>query len=127
MPVHLFELDAHPNQIAVSMTDSFVTDGAFFLDFGRPLEVSLRFLGVPPRFGVINKWAGLAIALLVPIIHQSQAQGGFVIGVHISDPCFATLRALWKTHSTSVRHSPTVKAEGCKIVADFAKQFPEQC
>lgn len=52
MTVNIFKIDKYPNRIAVSKIDSYVEGGAFFLDFGRQLIVSLRFFGVPPRLGV---------------------------------------------------------------------------
>lgn len=120
MTVNLFELDSHPNQIAVSKIDSFVVDGTFFLDFSRPIEIRWWF-------GVPNRWFGFAVGLLVPVIHQGEEQGGYVIGVHRSDPRFANLRALWKAHYPSRKTPPATVADGVKISADFATQFPNDC
>jgi hypothetical protein len=120
MTLQFFELVTHPNQIAVSKIGSVAENGAFFLDFSRPIEI-LRWFVVP------NRWFGLAIALFVPVIHQGQKQGEFVIGVHRSEPQFADLRALWKTHYPSSRTLPTTEADGFQIIADFAAQFPEDC
>jgi len=117
MTVHLFELDNHPNQIAVSKIDSFVVDGAFFLDFSRPIKVR-RWFGVP------NHWFGFTVGLLVPVIHQGEQHGEYVIGVHRSDPRFADLRVLWKAHYPLSKTPPTIVADGIKIITDFATQFP---
>jgi hypothetical protein len=118
MTLRLFELPEHPHQIAASKTDSFVSDGAFFLDFSRQLE-HLRW------FGLHNRWLGLTVGLFVPVVHQGQDTGELVIGVQRTDPCFAQLRALWKAHYPSRRPPPTTAAEGFKVVVDFAAQFPE--
>ncbi len=112
MTLRLFQFDAHPNEVAVTKVDSFVTDGVFFLDFSRPLEVQRR------RFG-------LADALFIPVVHLGEHKGGFVIGVHRSDPSFPQLRALWKERHPSQRSPPTTVADGLKIIADFATQFPD--
>jgi hypothetical protein len=117
MAFRLFELPDYPNQIAISEIDSFIPGGAFFLDFSRPLE-HRRWLGVP------NRWVGSPVAIFVPVVHEGERNGGYVLGVHRSDPYFAQLRALWKNHYPSKRTSPSTVAEGTKIVADFATQFP---
>jgi hypothetical protein len=118
MSLQLFQLDGNPNEIAVTKVDSFVTDGAFFLDFSRRME-RLRW------FGVLNGWVGLTVALVVPVIHQTEHDGGFVIGVHRSDPYFAQLPALWKARYPSKRIAGTTVADSFKVVTDFAKHFPD--
>lgn len=118
MALQLIKLDAYPHETAVTKVGSLVTNGAFFLDFSRPLE-HRRW------FGVHNRWFGLTVALLVPVVHQREHIGGFVIGVHRGDPYFADLRALWKAHYPSKSTLPTTVADGLKIIADFATQFPD--
>jgi len=120
MTVHLRELENHPNQIAVSKIDSFVVDGAFFLDFSRPIEI-YRWFGVP------NRWFGFAVGLFVPVIHQGEQVGGFAISIHRSDPHFADVLALWKAHYPSRNTPPATVADGMTIVADFGRQFPNDC
>lgn len=117
MTLHLFEFPEYPSQVAASKTDSFVTDGVFFLDFSRPLEY-LRW------FGVQNRWLGFTVGLFVPVVHQGERSGNYVIGVHRNDPYFAELRTLWKARYPSVRIPPTTEADGLKIIADFVTQFP---
>jgi hypothetical protein len=119
MALNLFELPEYPNQVAVSKIESFVTDGAFFLDFSRPLE-QIRW------FGVKNRWFGITIGLLVPVVHQCERSGGFVIGAHRGDPYFSELRALWKTRYPSEKIPPSKEADGLKLIADFATQFPSE-
>ena len=113
MPIRLFTLDGHPNRIAASDVDSSVSDGAFFLDFSRPLE-SRRKLGV-------------TLGLFMPVIHEGESNGGYVVGVERRDPRFKELQALWKAHYPSIQPSPAAASDGLKIVADFATQFPAHC
>ncbi|MDE2463250.1 MAG: hypothetical protein KGO02_06015 [Alphaproteobacteria bacterium] len=118
--MQLFELDDHPNQIAVSKTDSLVVDGVFFFDFSRPIEVH-RWLGT------LNRWLGFVVGMRVPVSHQGEQRGSLAIGIHRSDPRFADVRALWKAHYPSRKAPPTTVADGIKIIVDFAKQFPNDC
>ena len=121
MTVRLFELENHPTRIAVSKTDEFVADGTFFLDFTRPIEVTVRCCGW------LNDRFGIPVGLAVPVVHQGEKDGGSVIGVHSSEPYFKRIRALWKARYPSIRATPTTTADGFKIIADFATQFPNDC
>ena len=107
-----------PNGIAVTKFDSVVIDGAFLLDFSRSLQ-HVRWLGV------LNRWLGFTVGVFVPVVHQGEEAGRFVIGVERSDPHFADLSALWRLHYPSKRSPPTSVADGLKVIADFHKQFPE--
>jgi len=118
MALQLIKLHAYPNQTAVTKVGSIVADGAFFLDFSRPLE-HLR------SFGIQNRWLGVAVGLFVPVVHQGEHTGRYVIGVHRSDPYFTDLRGFWKAHYPSKRTPLTTEADGLKIIADFATQFPD--
>ena len=117
MTVNLFELDSHPNRVAVSKIDSFVVDGTFFLDFSRPIEVGRWFI-------VPNRWVGFGVSLLVPVVLQGEEHGGYVIGTDRTDPLFDNLRVLWKAHYPLREIPPSGMADGLKIIADFATQFP---
>ena len=97
---------------------SVIADGTFFLDFSRPLK-RIRW------FVVRNEWFGVTVGLLVPIVHERERTGGYVIGVSLSDPYFTDLQALWKANFPSQRKHPGKKADNLRIVADFAAQFPE--
>ncbi len=119
MAIQLFELPTYPKHIAVSEIGRLVTDGAFFLDFSRPIKVQRWFI-------VRNRWIGFAVGLLVPVIHQGQEVGEYVIGVDRSDTYFADLRALWKVRYPSKRIPPTTVADGLEIIGDFSRQFPRQ-
>lgn len=119
MPTQLFQFETHPNDIAVTKTE-FVSGGMFFLDFSRPLE-RLRW------FGVLNYWVGFTAALSVPVVHEGEHSGGYVIGIHRSDPYFKDVLTLWKARYPSKRSNPEPEADGLKIVTDFAAQFPGDC
>jgi hypothetical protein len=118
MATGLIKLHPFPNEIAVTKTGVVVTDGAFLLDFSRPLQ-HVRWLGV------VNRWLGFTVGVFVPVVHQGEEVGSFVIGVERSDPSFADLLTLWRSRYPSKRTKPTNVADGLKVVADFEKQFPE--
>lgn len=122
MPINLFVLNAYPDRIAVSMTASTIEaltpESTFFLDFSRPIIVHRWF-------GVRNNWIGIAGVVTVPVIHQGEENGGYVVTVGRSDPYFNDLRKLWKARYPSKVQPPTHKATGLQIVADFAIHFPD--
>jgi hypothetical protein len=117
--IHLFKLPTYPQQIAASEIGRVATDSAFFLDFSRPIEIQRWLI-------VRNRWIGCAVGLLVPVIHQGQEAGDYVIGVHRSDTYFADLRVLWKTRYPAKPRLPTAVADALEIIGDFGRQFPSQ-
>jgi hypothetical protein len=119
MTLQLFELPQHPGRVAASEVGAVVPNGAFFLDFSRPLETQ-RWLGIR------NRWIGLPIALFVPVVHEGEAEGGYVVGVDRSSPYFGQLRALWRERYPLANASPPVAVDNLQIVGDFANQFPSQ-
>jgi hypothetical protein len=86
--------------------------GVFFVDFTRPLKVM--------------RWLGFPYGLRVPVVHEGELQGSYVIHIRRRDPCFAQTLALWKEHSLSKPSPPSVVADVSKIKADFRKQFPDE-
>ena len=94
MAVKLFSLDEFPDRIGVSKSEQYIEGGVFFLDFSRRLKIIREFFGREFPFGVAN-------GLLVPVVHQGESHGGFVISVHNSDPVFKVVRQLWKRHYPS--------------------------
>ena len=118
MAVKLFSLDEFPDRVAVSKSEQYVEGGVFFLDFSRSLEVIRVLFGRKLPFGV-------ATGLLVPVVHQGEIDGGYVISVHNSDPAFKVVRQLWKRHYPMPPATPSETADALKIVADFATQFSE--
>jgi hypothetical protein len=89
MALHLSELPDHPGQIAATKIGVFIPEGVFFLDFSRPLEPIWK-----P--GLLIRWFHSPIGGLVPVVHQGERTGEYVIGIHRGDPCYAQLHALWK-------------------------------
>jgi hypothetical protein len=119
MAVQLFEHPDHPNRVALSETGMVAPEGMFFLDFSRPLEY--RYC-----YGIKNPWLGLGLpfGLLVPIIHQGQEEGGFIVPVFRGEPEFAEIRRLWKLYYPAQKIPPTTQVDGLRIIGDFANQFP---
>ena len=120
MPITLVAFDNPPSRFAVTKVGATVSDGRFFLDFTRKLEV-IRW------FGIRNRCIGPAVGLLVPVIHEAQGSGGYVISVNVGDPYFQDLRKLWQARFPSSSLTVTNEADGLKIIGDFATQFPEDC
>lgn len=121
MTLLLYTPSGHPDQIGVSKIDPPEKEGAFFLDFSRPLRITRRY------FGITNSWIGRAVDLWVPVVHHGEQKGGYQTFVYRSDPCFKRLRALWKVRFPSAKPVPNVAAAGFKIMRDFAAQFPDSC
>lgn len=120
MPITLIAFDDTPTRLAATKVGVVLPNGRYFLDFTRKLQV-IRW------FGVRNRYIGPAVALFVPVVHESEKSGGYMIGVHAGDPYFKDLRKLWKTHFPSRAVEIAEEADGLKIIADFARQFPEDC
>ncbi|BAN34286.1 hypothetical protein SCD_n00437 [Sulfuricella denitrificans skB26] len=120
MPLTLIAFDNSSSRFAVTKVGATVPDGRFFLDFTRKLEV-IRW------FGIRNRYIGPAVDLLVPVIHEAEKLGGYVIGVNVGDPYFQDLRKLWEARFPSSLATVPQEADGLKIIADFATQFPEDC
>lgn len=117
MPLLLLQLGAHPDEIAATQREDCLDGGAFFLDFSRPLG-RLRWCGA------WNRWLGLTMSLLVPVVHQGEHPGRRVIAVDRGDPYFAELQRLWKARHPAARPEPAVRVDAARIDADFAAQFP---
>jgi hypothetical protein len=117
MPLLLLQLGAHPTEIAATKLESCIEDGAFFLDFSRPLG-KLRWLGV------WNTRVGVNISLLVPVIHQAEATGSRSIAVDRGDPYFRELQRLWTERFPSRRPLAVSAASEAEIASNFATQFP---
>jgi precorrin-6B methylase 1 len=117
MPLLLLQLGAHPTEIAATKLESCIEDGAFFLDFSRPLG-KLRWLGA------WNTRLGFTMSLLVPIIHQAESTGRRSIAVDRGDPYFRELQRLWKERFPSERPPAVSAAPEPEIAGHFATQFP---
>lgn len=118
MSLLLLQLAAHPAEIAATKLEHCLPDGAFFLDFSRPLGRQ-RFCGV------WNRWIGTTMALVVPVIHMGEASGRHLIEVDRVDPYFKELQRLWLGRYPLTRPEPQRRVDRLRIEADFAAQFPD--
>ena len=120
MPITLVAFNDPPTRFAITKVGATVPDKPQSSDAERK-KIVIRW------FGLRNRYVGPAVALLVPLIHEAEVSGGYVIGVTAGDPYFQDLRNLWKmrfsAHPVMVPH----EADGLKIIGDFARQFPEDC
>ena len=117
MPLSLIAFENPPRRFAATKIDATVPNGRFFLDFTRKLEV-IRW------FGVRNRYLGLAVGLLVPVVHEGEKFGGFVFSLNAGELYFMDIRQLWKIHFPSKPEVVCQEADGLKIIVDFATQFP---
>ena len=111
MAVRLFKLEQHPRRIAISGTETFVVGGAFFLDFTRPL-VLRRYLGVGPVSG-----------MFVPVIHEGEREGTYLVDVGKDNAYFADIQELWRQRFPSTAAPPEHFHRRQDILAHFAAQF----
>lgn len=120
MSFQLFKHSDRPDEYAASKTGASIAGSIFFLDFSRRLEVSRWLL-------FRNRWVGFAVGLLIPVIHEADKEGGYVVSLHRSEPYFNDVRALWKKWHPSSRRTPISEQDGLKVIGDFANNFPEDC
>ena len=120
MTLSLFGFHDRPHDFAITKSGATLSECPFLLDFKRPLE-RIRWLGM------INRWAGLTTGLLVPVVHQGQDNGEYVICVRRGEPYFEDITRLWHEHYMATRSGRSDKADGLQIVADFGRHFPEDC
>src|SRR5215467_4491273 len=92
----LFGFCDRPHDFAATKVGANLEECVFLLDFARPLE-RIRWLGVT------NRWLGVTVALLVPVVHQGQGKSEFVIRVHRGQPYFSGIPKLWRYHSGATR------------------------
>lgn len=111
MTPRLFKIDAHPRRIAICASESFITGGAFFLDFSRPL-ISRRYLGVGPVAGIF-----------VPVIHEGEREGTFLVDVARDNAYFEDIQELWRQRFPSTPPPPEYFHRKQDILAHFAAQF----
>ncbi len=118
MSFELFKHSERPDEFAVSKTGTWVSGSIFYLDFSRPLEVRRWF-------GIHNRRFGFAVGLLVPVIHEADSEGGYVVSLKVGEPYFEDVRKLWRQWYPRERRQPNREFDGLKIIADFAQNFPE--
>lgn len=120
MALTLYGFHDRPHDVAATKIGAAIEDCAFLLDFSRPLE-RVRWLGVK------NRWVGLTLGLLVPVVHHGEDKGGYVIGVERGQPYFVDISKLWKEHRGMPRTIKSEKIDGLRVIADFGTHFPEDC
>jgi len=120
MALTLYGFRDRPHDFAVTKADTVLEDCAFLLDFTRRLE-RVRWLGVT------NRWLGITVGLLVPVVHQGEENGGYVIGVARGQPYFEDIPKLWRKHYGQRRSIRSEPIDGLQIIADFGKHFPADC
>lgn len=107
----LFRHEKYPKRIGICASDTFVVGGAFFLDFSRPLIVR-RYLGVGPVAGIF-----------VPVIHEGEREGTYVVDVGRDNAYFEDIQELWKQRYPSKAPPPEYFHRKQDILAHFAAQF----
>jgi len=120
MSLTIYGIHNYPHDFAVTKVDAPLNECAFLLDFSRKLE------GVRWLFRR-NKWIGVSVGLIVPVVHLGERHGGFVIGVSRGEPYFSDIPKLWKQHSGTSGSRVIQKVDGLEIVADFGRHFPSDC
>ena len=120
MALTLFGFHDRPHDFAVTKARASLEDCVFLLDFLRPVE-RIRWLGIT------NRWLGLTVNLLVPVVHKGQDKGEFVIGLHRGQPYFEDIPKLWRQHYGTTRTIKSEPIDGLEVIADFGRHFPEDC
>lgn len=120
MSLTLYGFHDRPNDFAVTKVGAVLEDCEFLLDFTRPLE-KIHW------FGIRNRWFGSTVGLLVPVVHQGEDKGGYVIGLSRGELYFIDIPKIWQKHSGSYRSIKSQPVDPLRIIADFAKHFPEDC
>jgi hypothetical protein len=118
MALTLYGFRDRPHDYAATKVGATLDECAFLLDFSRPLE-RIRWLGVN------NRWLGVTVGLLVPVVHHGQDKGEFVIGLHRGQPYFADIPNLWREHRGARRTIRSEPVDGLQLIAEFARHFPE--
>ena len=121
MSLTLYGFHDRPHDVTATKIGADLADCVFLLDFSRPLRRVRWWLGIK------NPWVGVTTGLIVPVVHQAEEQGGYIVGVYRSDPYFVDIPKLWKQHRGKRRTIRAEKIGGLEIIADFARHFPEDC
>jgi len=118
MSLTLFGFHDRPHDFAATKTGATLEECVFLLDFMRPLEW-IRW------FGVRNRWAGITVVLLVPVVHLGEVEGEFVISINRGEPYFEAIPKLWNRHYGIARTTRPKPVDPLEIVADFGRHFTE--
>jgi hypothetical protein len=119
MAVQIFEVAPLPGRMAVSRIGGCIEGGTFLLDFSK----SLKFVRG-------NKWLPFPTGISVPVIHQTQTEGGdgFGIAVYRWTPMWKQIKLSWKLAKAGriqTQLVPTGEYNGLQVIGDFATKFPE--
>ncbi len=120
MALTLYGLHNRPHDFALTKINAPLNECVFLLDFARPLE-RVRWLGVT------NQWLGITLGMLVPVVHQGQENGEYVISIHRGQPYFSDIPKLWHEHYRAPRTTKSAPVDALEIVADFGRHFPVDC
>ncbi len=120
MTLTIYGFHDRPHDFAVTKVGASVQKCAFLLDFSRPLE-RIRW------FGVTNRWLGITVGLLIPIVHEGQEKGEHVIWLDRGQPYFADIQKFWREHYGATRSIRSKPADPLEIVTAFVQHFPEDC
>jgi hypothetical protein len=120
MSLTLYGFHDRPNDLAVTKVGAALDDCKFLLDFTRPLE-RIHW------FGVRNRWLGPTIGLLIPVAHQGEEKGEFIISLKRGEHYFTDILKIWQKHRGSRRSLESHSVDPLRIIADFAKHFPHDC
>lgn len=118
MAITLIAYENTPTRISATKIGTTVPGGCFFLDFTRKLQITRWF-------GIRNRFIGPTVGLLVPIVHEGEKLGGYVISVSVGESYFQDIRKLWKVRFPSPSFEVFQESDKFKIITDFATQFPE--
>lgn len=113
MALTLYGLHGRPHDFVATKAGLPLEQCVFFLDFSRRLEKIRRFA------------IGPAVGLLVPVVHEGEQTGGYVISVRHDEPYFRDLQTLWKQHYREQRTRMAPPVEGLRLIADFGTHFPQ--
>lgn len=104
---------SYPREFVVTKSGRLLDGSLFFLDFSRPLERLRRYR------------IGPTAALLVPVVHESETSGGYVIGVDRGSPYFSEIETLWAKNSPRKWAPPRAPMDDLHIIRSFGLHFPE--
>lgn len=117
MSLTVYGIHNYPHDFAVTKVNAPLNQCTFLLDFSRKLE---RQRWLFRR----NRWVGITVGLLVPVVHLGERHGGFVISLSRGEPYFTDIPKLWKQHFGTSSSRDIQQVDGLEIVADFGQHFP---
>ncbi len=120
MPLTLFGFHDRPHDFAATKTRATLEECKFFLDFSRSLE-TIRW------FGVRNRWIGIKVGMLVPVVHTGEVDGRYVISLNRGELYFEAIPMLWNRHYGIARTTRSETVDHVEIAGDFEWHFSEDC